>query len=123
MKRRVFIKIILEDGLNALESHRKLVERYGRESLKYAVITYWRSEFHTDRQNVEDNPRPGRRRDFEIILHLEQTSAAFPNRSVRSIAEITEHELSTVFSILTQVLHLKFRPWLWVDTHSPTLNK
>jgi hypothetical protein len=40
MKQRVFIKITLEDGLNALESHRKLVERYGQEELSYAAVMY-----------------------------------------------------------------------------------
>ena len=113
MEQRVFIKIAFEDGLAALETHRKLVEHYGGEALSYPSVTYWRREFRMGRQDVEDSPKTGRPPDFGIRLRIESALAAFPNGSVRSIAELTGYEPSTVFSILTQVLHLKFRHWRW----------
>jgi hypothetical protein len=111
MEQHVFIKITLEEGLNALENHRKLVERSGREPLSSAAVTDWRREFSAGRQDVEDNPRPGRPPDFGLRLRVEQTSTAFPNSAIASIAEITGYATSTVFDILTQALHLKFRSW------------
>ena len=123
MEQRVFIKIAFEDGLAALETHRKLVEHYGGEALSYPSVTYWRREFRMGRQDVEDSPKTGRPPDFGIRLRIESALAAFPNGSVRSIAELTGYEPSTVFYILTQVLHLKFRHWRWTPTHSQTIKK
>jgi hypothetical protein len=45
MEQRVFRKIAFQDGLEALETHRKLVEHSGREALSYPSVTYWRREF------------------------------------------------------------------------------
>jgi hypothetical protein len=117
MEQHAFLKITLEDRVNGFESHRTLIERYGRETLSYAAVTDWRREFHAGRQDVEDNQRPRRPTDFGIHLRVEQTFTAVPNDSVRSIAEITVCEPSTVFYLLTQVLDLTFRTWRWV-THS-----
>jgi hypothetical protein len=40
MEQRVFIKMAFEDGLEALETHRKLVEHYGREALSCPSVTH-----------------------------------------------------------------------------------
>jgi hypothetical protein len=111
MEQRGFIKITLEDGLDAFERHRQLIEGYGREALSYSAATYSHHEFRTGRQEAENNPRPGRPPDFGIRFRGERTLAAFPNGSVRRIAEITGYEPSMIFYILTQVFYLNFRPW------------
>jgi hypothetical protein len=49
IEQRVFIKIAFEDGFEALETHRKLAEHYGREALSYHSVTDWRGEFRADR--------------------------------------------------------------------------
>jgi hypothetical protein len=71
MEQRVLIKIAFEDGLEALDTHRKLVEHYGREALSYPNVTDWRREFLAGRQSVEDSPRAGRPPDFGIRLRIE----------------------------------------------------
>jgi hypothetical protein len=101
MEQRVFIRIAFEDGLEALETHRKLFEHDGREALSYSSVTFWRREFRAGQQSVEDSPRTGRPPDFGIRLRIESALAVFPNSSVRSIAELTGCEPSTVFHILT----------------------
>jgi hypothetical protein len=68
MEQGVFIKLAFEDGLETLETHRKLVEHSGREALSYPSVTYWRREFRAGRQSVEDSPRTGRPPDFGIRL-------------------------------------------------------
>jgi histone-lysine N-methyltransferase SETMAR len=114
MEQRIFIKITFEDGLNAVETFRKLVERYGKDALSYPSVTYWRREFRGGRKDVEDGPRTGRPPDFGIRLRIERALEDFPNGSVRTIAASTGYESSTVFYVLTQVLHLKFRHWRWI---------
>jgi hypothetical protein len=71
MEQRVLRKIAFEDGLEALETHRKLVEHSGREALNYPSVTYWRRESRAGRQSVEDSPRTGRPLDFGIRLRIE----------------------------------------------------
>jgi hypothetical protein len=56
MEQRVFIKIAFEDGLEALETHQKLVEHYGREALSYPNVRDWRRELHAGRRSVEKSP-------------------------------------------------------------------
>jgi hypothetical protein len=41
MEQRIFVKLSTDDGLPAIEIHRKLVERHGDEALSYPALTYW----------------------------------------------------------------------------------
>jgi hypothetical protein len=108
MEQRMVIKIAMEDGLNAIERHQKLVHRYGQDAISYPTVTYWRREFRSGRTDVEDGPRSGRPPDFARGVRIENALAELPNGSVRPIAEAAGYESSTVFHVLTQVLHLKF---------------
>jgi transposase len=114
MEQCIVIKIAMEDGLNAIETHQKLVHRYGQNALSYSTVTYWRREFRSGRTDVEDGPRSGRPPDFGSHVRIENVLAEFPNGSVRTIAEAAGYEPSTVFYVLTQVFHLKLRHWRWV---------
>jgi hypothetical protein len=113
------MRVTFESFLYAAETFQLLVERYGKDAPSYPSVTYWRREFHGGREDVEGSPRNERQRDSEIRLRIERALEAFPNESVRTIDASMSHELLTVFYILTQILHLKFRDWRPVP-HSPS---
>jgi hypothetical protein len=86
-------------------------------------VTYWQSEFCGGREDVDDSPRTGGSPNFGICFRIERGLKAFPNESVRTIATSTGSEPSTVFNILTQVVHLKSRHWRWITTHCLMIKK
>jgi hypothetical protein len=101
MQQRIFLKITFKDGLNALASYRKLVERHGQNALGYHSVTYWRCEVRGRRKDVEDCPKCERPPDFGIGLRVARASEDLLNVPVRRIAEITGYEPSTMFSMTT----------------------
>jgi hypothetical protein len=111
MEQRIFIKLAFEYGANVSQTYRKLVDHSGSDALSHSGVTYWRREFRGGRKDAEDSPRSGRPPDFGVRLRVERVFEAAPNGSSRSIAEITGHEPSTMFFILTQVLQFKFGYW------------
>jgi hypothetical protein len=77
MEGRIFMKIALEDGLNVIETHQNLVDRYGQDVLSYPIVTYWPREFHNARTTAEDGPRSRRPSNFVIRLRIEHPFAEF----------------------------------------------
>jgi hypothetical protein len=66
------------------------------------------------RESVEDSSRSGRWPDFQTHFRIEGTFEASSNASVRDITQTTGIAPSTVFYVLTQVLHLEFRDCRWI---------
>jgi hypothetical protein len=73
-------------------------------------------EFVRGREQVEEAGRSGQPPDFSCHLGIQDALKEMPNVSVRRVAEITDYSLSTVFSVLTFVLRLKFRHGKWIRT-------
>jgi hypothetical protein len=69
------------------------------------------------RESIEDSRWNGRLSDFQTHFKIEGALEASSNASVLDIVQTTGIVPSTVFYILTQVLHLEFRNWRWVPTN------
>jgi hypothetical protein len=77
MEQRIFIKIASESGLNDIETHQKLVDRFGQDALSYRTMMYWPCEFHDGKPDAQDISRPGRPPDFVIRFRIEHAFAEF----------------------------------------------
>jgi hypothetical protein len=71
MEQCIVIKIAMEDGLNAIETHQKPVHRDGQDALRYPTVTYWRREFRSGTTDAEDCPRSGRAPDLGSRVRIE----------------------------------------------------
>jgi hypothetical protein len=67
------------------------------------------------RDSVEDSRRSGTPPYFQTHFRFEGALEASPNGSVRAIVQTIGIALSTVFYIVTQVLHMEFRNWRWAS--------
>jgi hypothetical protein len=79
MEQRIFIKIAFEDGRNATQTYRKLVDRHRSDVLRYSRLVYWRREFSGGRWAVEDGPRSGRPPDCGVRLCVEYVLMCVPH--------------------------------------------
>jgi hypothetical protein len=111
MEQRVLIKYLREERHESTQIHFKLVEHCADKALSYRDVSYRVGQFHLGREGIDDSRRSGRRPDFQTHFRVEAALKASPNASVRDIAQTTGIAPSTVFSVLTQVLHLEFRNW------------
>jgi hypothetical protein len=84
MEQRIFIKITQEEDLTAIETDRELVDRCGKETLSYPMVTYWQ-RCHRGITDVEDSPKSGRPLDFGIRLRIEDV---FGRQLIRSLHTI-----------------------------------
>jgi hypothetical protein len=89
--------------------------------LSYPDVNNWLRQFRMGRESVKDSKQNGRLADFQTHFKIEGALETSPNASVRDIVQITDIVPSTVFYVLTQVLHLEFCNWRWVPTNWTTI--
>jgi hypothetical protein len=111
MEQRVLIKYLREAGHGSTQIHFELVEHYGDKAFSCSDFSYSLLEFFIERESVENSKCSKRLSDFQTHFRIEGVLEVSFNASVPDIAQTTRIALSTVFYVLTQVLHLKFHNW------------
>jgi hypothetical protein len=88
-----------------------LADDYAHKALSYPNVSDLVRQFHMGRESVEDSRYSGRLPDIQTPFRIDGALEASLNTSVRDIAETISLAPSTVFDVLTQVLHVELRDW------------
>ena len=92
LEQRYSIKFCVEFKKSATETFAHLTEAYGDATLSRNMVFRWHKALKEDRENVEDEPRPGRPTSSTNDQNVEIVQAMMAKErrlSVRIIAEQT----------------------------------
>uniref|UniRef100_A0A8C4Q5Q6 Mos1 transposase HTH domain-containing protein n=1 Tax=Eptatretus burgeri TaxID=7764 RepID=A0A8C4Q5Q6_EPTBU len=117
------LKFLAKLGKTPSESFAMLQQVYGEETVSYTRAFEWHKRFKEGREEVEDDPRSGRRstnRTADNIERVKYMVRADHRLMVRMISEELSINKNTVWSIITENLEMhkvcaKMVPLLSVD--------
>jgi hypothetical protein len=121
MEQRVFIKDLREEGHGSTQIHSKLVGHYWDKPLSYPDVGDCVRQLRIGQESIKDSRRSRKLLDFQAHFRIEGALEASPNGSTRDLAQTISIAPSTIFYVLTEVLHLEFRTSRWVPTNSATI--
>ena len=114
---RAVIQYLQKKGLTPKDIHNDMVATLGKDARSYATVKRWVAEFPRSRQNLEDDPRPGRpvtvatpemvNKVHEIVM----TDRRVTERYIASTVGISQER---VHSILTEDLEIRKLSARWV---------
>jgi hypothetical protein len=111
ISQKVLVQSLREEDHGSTQIHSTFVGHDGDKALSYPDFSDLVRQFCMGRESVEDSRRRERPPDFQTLFRIEKALEASPNASVRDIAQTIGIAPSTVFYLLTQVLHLEFPNW------------
>lgn len=109
-EQRINIKFLAKLGKNGREIFECLKQVYGDNSLKEPTVNKWLKRFREGREEVKDDPRPGRPSTSSSDENVERIRACVlkdRRLTVRMIADELSIPKTIVHEILTQNLEMK----------------
>lgn len=113
VEQRVNMKFLVKLGKSATETYTLLKEVYGDECLSRSQVFEWYKKFKEGREDIEDDPRPGRPRTSKTDDNIEKVCEIVRKDhrlSIRAIAEIANIDRETVRQILHDHLGMDLSP-------------
>jgi len=107
--KRYATKFCVKLNESATETLASLTEGYGDATLSRTMVFKWHKAFKEGRENVEDDPRPGRPISLTNDQNVEVVPAVMVKDHQLSVSMIAEEmglDKSAVHRILTDHLHM-----------------
>ncbi|CEF59878.1 Transposase, type 1 family-containing protein [Strongyloides ratti] len=117
LEKRAVIKYLVKKGLTATEIFEDIKKVLEEDSLSYATIKRWVSEFKHGKTSLEDDPRSGRPKiatTKEIIEKVHEMIMNDRRLTVSEIAEKMEISEERTYHIITEELEMKKMFAIWV---------
>jgi transposase len=113
-EQRVIIKFLFNNGLDPRQILKKLEAQFHENVYSLPVVHFWIGEVRRGREDLHDEPRPGRRSEEHITAKIQELLDQNPFESPRSIAETLHISHSTVLKHLHDDLHFQSFYIRWV---------
>lgn len=110
IEQRVNVKFLVKLGKSATETYSMLQQVYGDECLSRTRVFEWHKRFKEGREDVEDDPRPGRPSTSKTDDNIEKIGSLIRQDrrlSIRAIAEMIGIDKESVRQVLHEHFNMK----------------
>ena len=108
------IKKFNDEGMNAMQIHRCLVEIFEDDSLSYQSVTYHLRKKSWTPKNEDDENKGGRPANYRIDALILKELKENSNQGYRKIAQKIGYDPSSVYYVLTSRLKFKSYHLKWI---------
>ena len=114
MEQRYAIAFMLRKEMSPKEIILELEDVYGKEALKKTAVYYWIGQIRMGRNDLSNEPSPGRPIDISIDQFIIKQLELDPFSTARMIARKAGVAVNTIITHLTKSLNMKYVHLQWI---------
>ena len=114
MNKREYIFELTKNGKKPNEIQQLLQQRFGEEAFNRTTVYKWSTQARIGINIENENERPGRKPDDQLLIRIQQILEEMPYSSTRSITDILNENNNIVYRYLTLYLGKIYKASRWV---------
>ena len=117
MEMREMIFNLHKKGTSPKEIEKILKEEFGKHAYNLSTIYYWIAKAKVGIEDVQDEVRPGRPIDDQLLIRIREVLEEQPFSSINYIANTLKSSKATIFRYVTKQLGMIYKHSRYTHTH------